>query len=236
MKVLFGTAAAVLFVSKQQEEFVRSLGISGRFMVVPNPVNDQTFRVGRGGFPDEIRLITAGHLIPRKRHNLLIAAFADARRSEPRLKLEILGSGECLSVLQEQAMAAGVTKSVTFLGRLDRQLVADLMARSDIYVHTSDTETFGVAIVEALFSGLPVVVSKAGGVTESIPASMGITVPGADAQQFATAILDIVHRLPTIQRQEIAAEARSMFSTESVAIRIGEIYRDVTGSSTVVPG
>jgi alpha-1,6-mannosyltransferase len=107
--------------------------------------------------------------------------------------------------------------------------VAELLARSDIYVHASTTETFGVAIVEALFSGLPVVVMEAGGVTASIPASMGTVVDAPESSQFAAAILEMRSRLPVIRRDAIAAEARSFFSAQAVAERLGRIYREATG-------
>ena len=226
LKQVMGQAAVVMFVSDEQLDFVRGQGVDGRFVVVPNPVDDRLFRVGHGGYPDEIRLITVGHLLPRKRHALLLSAVAQARKADSRIRLDVVGAGACRVDLEVQSVRLGLGSVVRFWGHADRGQVAFLLAQSDIYVHTSETETFGVAIVEALFSGLPVVVAAAGGVTRTIPASMGVTVNHPDPDIFAAAIVDVVNRLGTFKRETIAAESRQMFSASSVALRLGHIYEE----------
>jgi glycosyltransferase involved in cell wall biosynthesis len=228
MEELFGSAAAVMFVGADQMDFVRGLGINGNFEVMPNPVDDRLFQVGSSDYPEEVRLITVGNLIPMKRQALLLEAMAAARAKDPRLTLDLVGSGESQPQLEALSERLGIAKSVRFRGRVERSQVAELLARSDIYVHASATETFGVAIVEALFAGLPVIVAEAGGVTGSIPASMGIRVDTPEAQKFSAAILDVTRRLSIIRRDVIAAEARSLFSAGAVTDRLGQIYREAT--------
>ncbi|MGZ8755167.1 MAG: glycosyltransferase [Acidimicrobiia bacterium] len=226
---LFGQAASVMFVGADQLGFVRSLGINGRFEVVPNPVDDRLFHVGNSNFPEEVRLVTVGNLIPMKRQALILEAVAEARIKDPRITLDIVGSGESQASLEALSERLGIASSVRFWGQVERSQVAELLSRSDIYVHASVTETFGVAIVEALLSGLPAVVTEAGGVTGSIPASMGITVDTPGAKEIAAAIIDVSIRLPGISGDAIAAEARSRFSAKAVADRLGQIYREATG-------
>lgn len=229
MQELFGAAACVMFVGADQMEFVRALGIEGPFQVVPNPVDDSHFWVGTNNYPEEVRLITVGNLIPLKRHALILEAVAEARAKDPRIRLDIVGSGESQTGLKALSEQLGIASVVHFRGRVERSRVAELLAGSNVYVHASAIETFGVAIVEALFAGLPVVVARAGGVTESIPASMGIVVDTPESGQFASAILELTRRIPVLPREAIATGSRSLFSTQAVADRLGQIYRDAIG-------
>jgi glycosyltransferase involved in cell wall biosynthesis len=235
MEELFGRASAVFFVSPSQIEFLSSLAITGRFELMANPVNDEIFRVGRGGFPEEIRLITVGHLVEVKRHDLILRAVAEARRHDQRIRLDIVGWGPLLPDLQALADHLGISPHVRLTGRLERQEVADLLSQADIYVHASATETFGVAIVEALFSGLPVVFTHAGGVTTRIPPSMGSKVESAEPAAIASAILQVSTRLPEVQQDLIARQARQMFSSQGIALRLREVYSDVVSGRGADP-
>lgn len=226
MQKLFRQAASVMFVGDDQMEFVRALGIDGHFQVMPNPVDDRLFQVGVSNYPKELRLITVGNLIPLKRQGLILEAVAEARKKDPRIRLDVIGSGRCLPDLIALSEQLGIATVVRFHGQVDRPRVAELLARSDIYLHASATETFGVSIVEALFAGLPVIVSAAGGVTASIPTSMGIVIDPPESGQFAAAILELTGRIPALRRERIASESRSLFSAQAVADRLGQIYRE----------
>lgn len=231
MEELFGGAAAVFFVSPDQVDFLRGLSLSGHFEVLENPVDDRPFRVGQGGYPSEVRVITVGHLVPGKRHDVILHAIAEARRRDPRVRLDIVGWGPGMEKLRALAEQLGISDAVRFTGKVERSRVAALLSQSDIYVHASATETFGVAIVEALFSGLPVVFADAGGVTRRIPPAMGVKVDPADAPGFARTILEMIRILPEFQSQLIAAQARELFAVTGVAVRLQQVYAEVAAKA-----
>lgn len=162
-----------------------------------------------------------------KRHELLLEAVRLVRERVPAVHLEIVGSGPRARELRTLASGLGLDDAVTFTGGLPRAQVARRLREADLYVHTSATETFGVSIVEALFSGLPVVVSRAGGVTERIPLSMGRMVDEATPESFARALTEAVLARASYDRARIASDARALFGPDAVAGVLESAYREV---------
>lgn len=227
--IVYSRAAAVLFVSDQLREAASTYGLSGRFEVVPNPVDGELFRPRVRAPGSMIRLINVGNLIPVKRHQLLLRALALARATEPRLHLEIIGDGPLKASLQETAIRIGLSAAVDLLGPVPKPEVASRLSDADIYVHSSEIETFGVAVVEALSCGLPVVATDSGGVVSTLP-SPPVSVVKSDAEALAGAVVKVASELDSYDREEIAADARGTFGFDAVGERLQRIYSDVLGA------
>jgi glycogen synthase len=114
------------------------------------------------------RWLFVGGLIPRKRVDLLVEAFARCRAEEPALTLTIAGEGESAPGLARRAAALGVAEAVTFTGAVPPPEALDLMYSHDLLVHPSRRETFGMTVVEALAAGMPVLVTRSGGPEETL--------------------------------------------------------------------
>lgn len=225
-RVLSG-AARVFFVGSSQLATVERLGLSGNFEVLPNPVDAASFHPNQQGH-EGLRLVTVGHLIPRKRHHLAIEAVSLIRAQGRQVTLEIVGGGRDEAKLRAFASSLGIEAAVNFRGRVPREEVAACLSRADIYLHTSEMESFGVSIVEALFSGLPVVAIRAGGITDELPSRWGVTVQSPEPAALADAIvhLDLSLYIP----DEIAAASKELFSSQKVALRLEQIYASVLAS------
>ena len=100
-----------------------------------------------------------------KRVKDVVRVFARIRRAMP-ATLVMIGDGPERVDAENEARELGVTEDVRFLGRLDS--VASLLQASDLFVLPSQTESFGLAALEAMACGSPVVASRAGGLTEVI--------------------------------------------------------------------
>jgi glycosyltransferase involved in cell wall biosynthesis len=100
------------------------------------------------------RIITVGSLKPQKNQALLISAFARLRRERP-AKLMLLGQGDLLGALREQAKGEGVADDVLFPGFAPDP--APYMASANLFVLSSDYEGFGNVLVEAMAQGVSVV-------------------------------------------------------------------------------
>ena len=123
----------------------------------------------------------------------LIDAFAIVVRENPgiNLRLVIAGDGAERNNLEKQAHDLGLTDKVTFLGRIPNEDVAVLLSNMDVYaaLSRSDSESFGVAAVEAMSCGVPVVVAEADGFKEVVPDGVaGYIVPKNDARAAADKI------------------------------------------------
>lgn len=111
---------------------------------------------------------------------------------EPRLKLKIFGSGIELERLKIQTHELGLGDSVEFMGEISNSEVPAALSQLDIFVAPSLEESFGVAVVEAMAAGLPVVVSDAPGLTEVVRHGVdGLVTRRGDSDSLADAILKL---------------------------------------------
>lgn len=133
----------------------------------------------------------------------LIEAFAllheKLKTTEPelaeKLELRLVGDGPQQEEYQQLALKLGLADKVNFVGRVPHQEVPNELAKLDVYVALSrlDSESFGVAIIEAGAARRPVVVSDAGGLPEvTIEGTTGLVVPRENPQAAADAIEKLV--------------------------------------------
>ncbi len=155
-------AAGVLRrLCSQQAEIIRA---------VPNPVrfDDVPLRAVPMRSPD--RWLYVGSLIERKGVVTLLESFALAveRHPERPWHLTLVGDGPLREQLEARVAELGLGERVTFAGMVDPSLVGSFLATHDVLVHLSAYETFGITLIEAIASGLPVVVTKCGGPEETM--------------------------------------------------------------------
>jgi len=220
---VFASARAVMLVGEDQLLGMGRLGLEGQVSVVGNPVPSTLFWPARAQAQTGTRLISTGDLIPRKRQALAIAALAQIRQRTA-AELHLIGAGPEEEKLRAIAKELGLESAVVFWGRLPREGVADLLRRSDLYLHVAETESFGVAIVEALLSGLPVVTTRCGGVTSELTAEVGSVVEEDDPDAIAQAVVDVLESDAYSDRTSIAAWANERFGAEAVGRRIEAQY------------
>lgn len=166
---------------------------------------DPSLRRELGLTDEQPLLIYVGRLDIEKRPDIVVDAF---RRLPEELgaKLVILGHGP----QREQFEALGDPRIITPGFVSDRETLARWLASSDIYVSAMPNETFGVSVIEAQASGLPVVGVEAGAMLERVLPGMGRLGPVADAEAMAANILQVWHGDPRGMgargRQHVAGE------------------------------
>lgn len=164
---------------------------------------------------DGVVIGTVKTLAPKYGIDVLLRAFALlVADGQARLSLEIVGGGPQLEELQALAVSLGIGAEVRFVGAVAHAQVPQWLNRFDIYVAASrlDSESFGVAVLEASACGLPVVVSDAGGLPEVVAdGRTGLVVPREDAPALARALARLVaspderRRLGDAGRQHVLA-------------------------------
>ncbi len=153
-------AAAVVAVSPAVAHALGP-GLAATTVVIANPVAPEPLppprpapRPARG--PGEaVRLLALGGLVPVKAPHLLLDLVTALQGLDEDAHLDVAGDGPLLAALQRDAAHRGLGGRVTFHGFVPD--VAPLLARADVLVHTSASETFGYALLEAAAAGLPVV-------------------------------------------------------------------------------
>jgi glycosyltransferase involved in cell wall biosynthesis/predicted metal-dependent phosphoesterase TrpH len=137
-------------------------------------------------FPGDVKVLYAGRLTHEKGAGLLADAFVRAHERDPRLHLLLAGGGPEEGMLRER-----LGDRATFLGWLDRELLADAYASSDVFLFPSRTDTYGQVVVEAQASGLPVVAVAEGGPLSLIDDRHTGWLCPADAEALAAAVAQL---------------------------------------------
>jgi glycosyltransferase involved in cell wall biosynthesis len=134
-------------------------------------------------------IVTLGHLVARKRHGVVLHALA-ALPAATRPDYLVIGDGPGRAALTRLARELGVAERVRLVGQLEHQAALAELARCQLYVMPSVEEPFGVAYVEAMAAGLPVIAARGQGGPEDIAAAgPGIVlVPADDHRAVAQAI------------------------------------------------
>jgi glycosyltransferase involved in cell wall biosynthesis len=175
--------------------------------------------------PGELLIVSVGNLYPVKGHAVLVDALATLRERSG-WRLAIAGRGEEEPRLRAQAAAAGIGDRIHLLGFRDD--IADVLAAGDLFAMPSLSEGLPLALVEAMSFGLPVVVSRVGGVPEVVTDGVeGLLVPPSDSAALAAAIRSLLDDTALRRRQGDAARTRALrdFAIGTMVDRYERLYR-----------
>lgn len=167
--------------------------------------------------PPEDYFLVVSELVAYKRLDYAVAAFARNGR-----RLRIVGDGPEYRRLKALARA-----NVEFVGRLDDASLRDIFARSRAFLLPGE-EDFGIAPVEALASGKPVVALARGGALETVPPFGGVFYPQPDAAHLERALVAFEHVEPAIRPAELAAHARQ-FSEAEFQRKMARVLAEASG-------
>ncbi|MBN1333175.1 MAG: glycosyltransferase [Synergistales bacterium] len=169
--------------------------------VIPFGVDTELFKPSEGnsGIEKRITIGTVKTMAPKYGIDTLIKAFAlliqDPEMSREDVNLVLVGGGPDLEKLKRLSKELQIITSTSFLGQVDHQRVPELLRNMDIYIAPSrlDSESFGVAVIEASSSGIPVIVSDVGGLVEVVENQVtGIIVPKDDVGSVKEAMKRLV--------------------------------------------
>jgi len=158
-----------------------------------------------GGIGDRFVFGTVGRLVEKKQFDRLLAAFAEADLGE-RCLLVVVGTGPKAQALHDQAANLGLANRVMFTGKID-QAMTHFRAFDCFVFPAGDEEAFGVVLLEAMFTGLPIVASSAPG-PDDVLGDIGLRYQ--DQKDFVQKLRD-VYQLNDVQRQALGVAAKVRF-------------------------
>ncbi len=146
--------------------------------IVPNALNPlfESILSVDGLKKDGFTFITVGNLVDVKNQMLLLEAFSMYFNSEKDVKLIIIGEGPLRSQLLAHTHKLGIHDQIEFTGYLNKEEVKSKLSNADVFVLSSRFETYGIAVMEALSCGLPVVTTPCRGPEMMIKDTNGRTV------------------------------------------------------------
>ena len=205
-----------------------------RIRVIPNFIDPKVFRRDKKPChratlaPQGEKIIMhISNFRPVKRIPDVVEIFAKIHREVPS-RLVLVGDGPERPRGMEKAQEMGVTDQVTFLGK--HQSVDELLACADLFLLPSKNESFGLAALEALACGTPVVASKMGGLPEVVVhGETGFLFPLGAVDEMAEAGASLLKDKERWTRFSDAArsDAVERFSNDRIIPLYEGLYRDV---------
>jgi glycosyltransferase involved in cell wall biosynthesis len=222
-------AAGVQYTSVQESEEAAHLGITHTQLLIPNPVDVAMGPMVRGKFRAAMVLFLS-RIDRKKGIDLLLPAFAGLRSQHPEAVLVIAGDGDraLLGELKIQADQLGLNEGVQWAGFLEGQVKRDALVDADVFVLPSYSENFGVAVVEAMGCGVPVIVSDQVGIHPEIAEAKAGLVVECSVPQLEEALTRAVS--DSLWRGKTSGNALQLartFAPEMIASRLVKIYERI---------
>jgi L-malate glycosyltransferase len=217
------------FLQRQLEHY----GATGPFDIVPNVVDTDLFTAtpspSVANRPKRIVLIALldypTEVPDIKGINYLLQALARLRQQRTDFTLDIIGDGPKREEYEVLTISLNLTAMVRFLGMKPKPEVANLLPDYDFLVLSSLTESLGVAVIEALASGKPVVSTRCGGPEEIITPVVGRLVDKASAEALCEGVDWMLDHYQDFDPQTIAAYARDRYSYAAIAAQFDAVYQ-----------
>lgn len=228
LKIYYGNAERVISVSSALGKRIHKYtGIV--CSVIPNIIDTHLFacveKVPHSGF----NLVTTSNLIPLKRTINILQAIPNVLAAGCQIHLDIIGEGPMKGELLRFVSEKGIGSNITIHGLLKREEISRIYAKADCFVLPSTTETFGVAYVEAMAAGLPVIATKCGGPEDFVNDSNGLLIDVDNLQQLENAILYMYDHYQEYDEKAIRSSILKLFSPEVISTKLVNLYSEILG-------
>ncbi|KYR01220.1 GlcNAc transferase [Tieghemostelium lacteum] len=200
--------------------------------VIPNAVDTTQFTPDPSKRdPDKINIVILSRLVYRKGIDLIIDIIPNICKKFPKAHFIIGGDGPKRVELEEMREKHQLHDRVELLGSVKHSNVRNVLVRGDIFLNSSLTEAFCIAIVEAASCGLYVVSTKVGGVPEVLPPHMiSLAQPKSDdLEEKLTMAINKLRYVPVETHEQV----KSMYDWNDVARRTEAVYDIVSKTPKV---
>jgi glycosyltransferase involved in cell wall biosynthesis len=224
----YGHCKKLVLVSDSQKKGMESLvpSVLGKSMVIPNMIREDLFLPpAEPRQSDSFVFLWAGRLEAVKGVDLLLEAtklLAD--QSDREFQVRLAGKGSLREELEQQAKMLGVTPRVSFLGRLSREEMQEEMKGANCFVLPSRYEAFGVALIEAMATGLPVIASRSGGPEALVNTENGLLIDPGSAGKLAGAMQDMMSHMDRYSAREIRKQTLKKYGQIPVMEQYGRLF------------
>lgn len=232
---------SVVVPSQAMASALQSYGVRSKMQVVSTGIDLDHFRNGDGSRfrrryrikPNRQMLLFVGRVAPEKNVDFLIRMLGKAVVRFPDLLLVIVGGGHDLDRLQDIVRSLGLSRNVIFTGWLSRDTeLLNGYDAADIFVFASRTETQGLALLEAMAMGLPIVSTSRLGSADTVQPQRGAIVAPEDESYFAGEVCRLLGdaRRRAVLSSEATRYAETCSATAMVR-RLSNVYQGAEISS-----
>lgn len=232
IRFLWKRAAAVIPNSIGITELAKRTDSKQAMEIIENGVDVETFcPKSEGKSYSPVIFLSTSRLTPRKGIHFLIEAFAVAvKYAKVPIELHLIGEGEERESLEARVKELGIQTQVKFLGRVEHHLLPSFYQEAHVFVLPSKNEGMSNSALEALASGLPLIVSGTGGMQELVTdGKNGLFIDPELTAPFAEALVSLAQNQGSLisfgRESRRRAEERSW---NKVALRFKDVLEQAS--------
>jgi 1,2-diacylglycerol 3-alpha-glucosyltransferase len=231
---------AVITPTQSVIDIIRKWGVTNEnITAIPTGVDENQFsdpdreiiREKYGVKDDEILLVLVSRLTAEKNVEFLMNTLPDVLRKNNRVKFMICGDGDQKDKLIEIVSKKEIEDRIFFVGIVSDEIKKNYYAAGDIYVYASKSETQGMIITEAMYSGLPVVAVRATGVKDIVEDGKTGFLVSEDRKEFQDAVQKLID--DENMRKQFSREAKRVakenYTSGICAKKMIKVYEDTIG-------
>ncbi|WP_027631813.1 glycosyltransferase [Clostridium hydrogeniformans] len=196
--------------------------------VIPNLIDTDFFYKYNEKDKEKFIFQTTAFLTEKKNISFLVESFYIAFKNSENVMLRIGGDGEEKDNLSNLVKKLGIENKVEFLGALNREEVRDAIHKANVFVLPSRYETFGVVLIEALSTGIPVIATRCGGPEDIIQYDgLGEIINVDDKEALSRSMMYVYKNYDKYNQNEIRKFIINNYSQDSITRKNINIYNEV---------
>ena len=220
-------SSGITCVSNYLKEAIESHNIKANFSIVPNVVNTELFQPKWDKANDSIRVIYISNITKRPKNiHLIVEALNKVGLQRKDFELDILGAGPDEAFMLAELDNGSMKDRYNFHGEIEIKKVAALLRNADFLVLYSQFETQSVVMIEAFASGVPVVISKVGGIPEYMSEERGILLEPNSAEVLEKGILTMLDHYKQYDQEKLREYAVENFGEDRIQEQFLNLYHE----------
>lgn len=219
-------ASKVITVSNGLKQVIQPY-LKNEILVIPNLIDIDLF-APKTFKKDQhfIKVLAVGDLVPIKGFHLLLEAVAQLKpQLKEKLHLSIIGKGPEHDRLQKLINTLQLNHQVHLGGELPRKVIAEKMQTSNFYILSSLQETFGIVLIEAMATGLPVLATKCAGSSDLINKKVGYIIEAGSAHALTQGIEKMMAEYQNFSSTEIRKYVVESFGEKIIVKKLTYLYQ-----------
>jgi glycosyltransferase involved in cell wall biosynthesis len=238
LKEAYSLCQKLIIVSDSMKSGLLALfpELAGKIQVIPNMINGNYFK-----FPEKSRkddpfiFLSAGRLAAVKGLDIMISAFKELiNKTDRKVILRIAGRGEMRGQLEKQVQQNGLSGSVIFLGRVTRDEIIREMQEANCFILASRWEAFGVVLIEAMSTGLPVIATRSGGPAKIVDELCGYMVEPGNIEELKEAMLIMMSGYSRFNQPAIRERTLRYYGSEIISEKYMEVFKGILNYSVIL--
>ena len=228
---LLRDASAVHFTSNSEAEQAKALRIPMRPAIIPLGIERASTLPARDFTEGPLRLLWLSRLDPKKNLGPLLQAVKAVKDGGAVIQLEIAGAGDAAyeNEVRAQAQSLGLSDVVKWLGHVEGEAKSAALFRAHVFVLPSQSENFGIAVAEALASGLPCLLTPGVAVASEVAAAGAGWVVEPQTSALAEALRLIISGRPALAEmsQTAGTLAAERYSIDAMGAQLKQLYTEI---------